>query len=157
MIRASAEIRASRNRAFGLAVAVAVVALLLGPATGCSAAPPGPQNAAQTQGGDKKTTVSLTVDFGDGFQKVYTRLPHRSEMTVLDATLAAAAHERGIKVNYRGRGDRAFVTAIDKLENQGGRGRNWLFQVNGKQAERGCGATRLKPGDTVLWKFDKYR
>ena len=100
--------------------------------------------------------VRLVVDYGDGVQKHFTELAWRDEMTVLDAMTAAGKHPRGIQFKYRGRGATAFLTEIDDLENEG-RGRNWIFSVNEKMAERSFAVVSLKPGDTILWKFGEYR
>lgn len=99
--------------------------------------------------------VRLTIDYGDGVQKVFTSLEHRAEMTVLDALLDASRHPRGITVEHTGRGQTAFVRRIDDLANQGGGAgkRNWLFLVNGKKGTRGSGVTTLAPGDQVAWEF----
>jgi len=49
-----------------------------------------------------------------------------------------------------------MLTRIDDLANEGS-GRNWIYRVNGKLADRGIGAFNLKLGDTVLWRFEKYQ
>ncbi len=105
---------------------------------------------------DTQPTVKVVIDFGDGVQKHFTALPWQEKMTVLDALLNAQKHPRGIKVQYRGKGPTAFVSKIDDLENQG-RGSNWIYRVNDKLADRGCGVYELKAGDTILWKFGEYR
>ena len=102
-------------------------------------------------------TVMLIVDYGDGVQKRFTRLAWREDMTVLKAMNAAAKHPRGIQFEYRGAGPTALLTKIDDLENQGGRRKNWLYQVDGKPGQRSFGIQKLKAGDTVLWEFGKYR
>lgn len=95
--------------------------------------------------------VSLTVAYGDGVEKKFTALPWKEGLTVLDALNAAAKHSRGIKVDRRGNGEFAFVTAIDELKNDGGK--NWIYLVNDKAADKSCGIYPLKAGDAVLWKF----
>ena len=104
----------------------------------------------------KKSTVTVTIDFGDGFQKRYTSIPWKSKMTVMDATQAATKHKRGIKIKYRGRRATAFLFQIDDLKNEG-RGKNWLYSVNGKLGDRSFALFPVKAGDTVLWKFRKYK
>jgi hypothetical protein len=100
--------------------------------------------------------VRLIVDYGDGVEKHFTRIPWREEMTVLDALKKAQDHPRGIRVRWRGQGKTAFVTRIDDLENEG-QGSNWIFRVNGKLARQSCGSRTVKPGDTILWRFGAYR
>ena len=50
----------------------------------------------------------------------------------------------------------ALLTKIDDLKNEG-RGRNWLYRVNDKLADRSFGVFELKKRDTILWKFAQYR
>ena len=97
-------------------------------------------------------TVRLTIDYGDGVQKVFTALPWKAELTVLGALEAAAKHPRGIKFTHRGSGASAFVTAIDGVENQG-RGKNWTYQVNDKRANKSAGVFTLDAGDSIVWRF----
>ncbi len=113
-------------------------------------------NALTLAGEKDAKTVTLTVDFGDGFQKRYTALKHTPKMTVLDALTAAGKHSRPLDFKYRGKGETAFVTQIDGLKNDGA-GRNWIFRVGGKQGKRSCGITPLKAGDHVAWGFERYR
>lgn len=103
-----------------------------------------------------KETVKLAIDYGDGVQKQFAELPWTKEMTVLAALEAAAKHPRGIKFVHQGKGETLLVTAIDDLKNEG-RGRNWLYEVNGKLADRSCAVMPLKAGDSVLWRFGKYQ
>src|SRR5687768_11076287 len=84
-----------------------------------------------------KETVKLVVDYGDGVQKQFAALPWTKETTVLAALEAAAKHPRGINFTHQGKGETVLVTAIDDLKNEG-RGRNWLYEVNGKLGDRSC-------------------
>ena len=58
-------------------------------------------------------SVKVTIDYGDGVQKVFLALPWREKMTVLTALQEAEKHPRGIKVTHQGSGERVLVTAID--------------------------------------------
>ncbi len=104
-----------------------------------------------------KNTVTVVIDYGDGVQKHFQHIAWTEKMTVSDAMQAAVRHPRGIKIEQRGAGARALLLKIDDLANQGGGGRNWIFRVNGVLGDRSFGVAGLKPGDTVLWKFGKYR
>lgn len=103
----------------------------------------------------KENTVKLTIDYGDGVQKVFVALPWKEKLTVFGALEAAAKHPRGIKVAHQGAGETLFVTAIDDRKNEG-RGRNWLYEVNGKLGNKSAGVYELSAGDSVLWRFGKY-
>jgi hypothetical protein len=100
--------------------------------------------------------VRLTIDYGDGVQKTFADLPWKEGITVFDSLQAAAKHPRGIKVSHQGSGATTLITAIDDLKNEG-RGRNWLFEINGKLGEKSCAVIELKPGDAVLWRFATYK
>jgi hypothetical protein len=109
---------------------------------------------------DKRTdAVKLVIDYNDGAQKVFPEIAWTDSMTVLDAMEKAKAPAHGITFNYKGKGDTAFLTQIDDLQNEGGGKdkKNWQFWVNGAYADKSFGAWKLKSGDEVLWKFDTYK
>jgi hypothetical protein len=101
-----------------------------------------------------KDTIKLVVDYGDGVQKQFAALLWTKETTVLSVLEAAARHPRGIKFTHQGKGETVLVTAIDDLKNEG-RGRNWLYEVNGKLGDRSCAVMPVQAGDSVLWRFGK--
>ncbi|MDA1049804.1 MAG: DUF4430 domain-containing protein [Planctomycetota bacterium] len=105
---------------------------------------------------DETEAVRLVIDYNDGVEKHFNAIAWKTGMTVMDAMLAAKKHPRGISFEHKGNGQTALLTKIDDIENEG-RGRNWLYRVNGKPGDRSMGIFELKAGDTVLWKFDKYR
>jgi hypothetical protein len=112
--------------------------------------------------GDEKDSASQTkkvavvIDYGDGVEKHFTAIEWKEGLTVLDAMRAAQSHKRGIRFEQRGSGDTALLTKIDDLANEG-RGRNWIYRVNGKLGDTSFGARKLEAGDSVLWKFEEYR
>ena len=101
-------------------------------------------------------TVAVVIDYNDGVQKHFRRITWRSNMTVLDAMVAAQKHPRGIRFKYRGKGATALLVRIDDLENSA-QGRNWLYRVNGKLADRSFGTWKVQAGDTILWKHEKFQ
>ena len=103
-----------------------------------------------------KATVWTVIDYDDGVEKHFRQLPWKPGMTVLDVLQAAKQHPRGIQFVYRGDGDTAFLTQIDDLKNEG-RGRNWIFSVNGELGQRSFAVTEVKASDRVLWKFTQYK
>lgn len=147
-------------------VALATRGLVQGPepmagVTTVSAPPASPPPAAvpPAAAAPAKAAVRLIVDYGDGVQKHFTALDHAAGMTVHDALLAARAHPRGIKIDVSGKGETAFLHAIDDLKNQGtGKDKkNWQFFVNDAFGTKGMGVTPLKPGDTVRLVFDTWK
>ncbi len=112
--------------------------------------------SARLVAADKPETVRLVIDYSDGVEKHFNAIAWKSGMTVMDVMSAAKKHPRGISFEHKGKGATALLTKIDDVENEG-RGRNWLYKVNGEPADRSMGIFELKAGDTVLWKFDKYQ
>lgn len=109
-------------------------------------------------GSGEDHTVRLVVDFGDGMQKVYTQLEWKPDWKVWNVLEAASRHARGLQLDQRGRGQTLLVESIDGVKNEVGRdGRNWIYRVNGEIGDRSAGIYPVKPGDTVLWKFETYR
>ena len=101
-------------------------------------------------------SIHLVIDYNDGVQKYFTKIPWKDDMTVLDAMNFVQIRPHGITFTYTGQGETAFLTQIDDLENEGGGKdkKNWLYWVNGVFANTGFGNYRVQPADTVLWKFD---
>ena len=144
------ELLSPSKRHFVLAFLVAALACGAVFTARASAAQPAQEKEAA------KDTVKLVFDYGDGVQKQFATLPWTKEMTVLGALEAAAKHPRGIKFSHQGKDETVLVTAIDDQKNEG-RGRNWLYEVNGKLGDRSCAVMPLKSGDSVLWRFGKYQ
>lgn len=136
-----------------LTAAFVMIGLAAGPAFREPPATPAPAVA------EAPKTVQLTIDYHDGVEKVFTALPFKAGMTVLDVLKLAQEHPRGIRFESSGSGATTFIKQVDDLKNQGG-GRdslNWQFLINGKLGKRGAGAVTLEPGDRVRWEFDVYK
>jgi Domain of unknown function (DUF4430) len=129
-----------------LAVLASLLVLRLAFATSTKAEEPSAAISEQVE------TVELTVDYGDGVQKVFRALEWKEGLTVLGALEQAAKHPRGIKFEHRGAGATAFVLSIDDQKNEGA-GRNWTYEVSGKRPDKSCGAWVLRAGDKVLWQY----
>jgi hypothetical protein len=102
-----------------------------------------------------KPTVKLVVNYGDGVEKHFTAIAWREGMTVLDAMRAANEHPRGIKFEFTGEGERAFLSSIDGVSNEGG-GRNWIYRVNGETGDRSFAVKGIAAGDVIHWTFGPY-
>ncbi len=144
----SDQITEDRRWAIGLGLALLGVAAVLGPRTVAIA------GAAEKSA----ESIRLVIDYGDGVELHFKALGWRKGMTVLDALAAAAKHRRGVAFKQRGSGGSALVTQIGDLKNGGGgaQAKNWMYYVNGQEAEIGAGAQSLKPNDVVLWRFQVY-
>ena len=112
--------------------------------------------AAEPNPAKSTKIVAVVIDYGDGVQKHFTAIEWKTGITVLDAMRTAKAHPRGIRFEYQGDGATALLTTIDDLKNEG-KGRNWIYRVNGKLADTSFGVRELAAGDSVLWKFEAYR
>lgn len=130
-------------------LAMLVGLALLGFLPGRLVAQEGPGEAA------KATTVSLTLDFGDNSQKSFVKIPWVEGMTAFDLLEKASKHRRGFSLISVGKGETLLVTSIDGSKNEGS-GDNWIFEVNGKLGAKSCAITKLKGGDSVLWRFGRY-
>ncbi|MEX2138411.1 MAG: DUF4430 domain-containing protein [Pirellulales bacterium] len=107
--------------------------------------------------GEGEPAVELVVNYGDGAEKRFTRIPIAEGMTVLGALQFAADHPRGITFQKSGSGEAALLTKLDDLTNQGGGDdKNWIYRVNGKLASKSFDAYVLAPGDVILWRFEEY-
>lgn len=101
--------------------------------------------------------VELVIDYGDGVERRFTRIPFEDGMTVLGALRSAAEHPRGITFEKTGSGEAAMLTKIDDLANQTTSGdKNWIYRVNGKLATKSFDAYVLSPGDVILWRLEAY-
>jgi hypothetical protein len=134
----------------------AIVGFLLLTMVGCK--PPAAERNGDYLPAEKPTgpAVALVIDFDDGLEKHY-KLAADEPMTVLAALEAASKRERGIRYETKGSGEMAMVLSIDGLANEGGgKGRNWIYWVNGQLAEKSCGVYEVRPNDVILWKFGTY-
>ena len=134
-----------------LAAVIVALALLPLASAGDEKAKPAPKAGEPAQ-----ELVKVVIDYGDGVQKTFSAVPWKQELTVFAALESVAKHPRGVKIAHQGKGETVLVTAIDDLKNEG-RGRNWLYEVNGKLGDRSSGVMPLKAGDSVLWRFGKYQ
>jgi hypothetical protein len=98
-------------------------------------------------------TASLSIDFGNGVRKEFAALAFRHGMTVGDLMREARKFRPGLQFTQRGSGAMGFVDSLENVANEGGRGRNWLYSVNGQGATRSFDVETLEPGAAVLWEF----
>ena len=125
---------------------------------GCSA-----QNGNEVKEIGKKESksgkISVTIDFKDQRPVIsYEGVAIHEGMTILELMqqIEAAGEENEFRFEYRGAGETAFLKSILDVENEGGNGQNWIYDVDGKLGDCSFAAYKLKDGDTVHWKFKKY-
>ncbi|MGD9636867.1 MAG: DUF4430 domain-containing protein [Pirellulales bacterium] len=100
-------------------------------------------------------TVALAIDFSDGRRREFDAVPWHPGMTVDDLMTAASRNPEGIRYTVSGDGQLTLLGSIDGVANQLGGGRNWIYRVNDKLADRSLAIYELKPGDRVLWTFSE--
>ncbi len=98
-------------------------------------------------------TVAMTLDFGNGAKQLFEALPWHEGMTVEKLMREAALFRPGITFVQQGEQETGLLQSINGLKNQGGIGRNWKYEVNGRYATVGFCVQKLEPGDRVLWEF----
>ena len=135
-----------------LLLAIVLAAILLSQSRGIreaifkpSTAPP-PGEASDQPSAQR---VLLSINFGDGRPLQNESALWQEDMTVADLLNG----EPRISVASQGSGKSAFLTELNGIANEGAGGRNWIYSVNGKPADRSFGAYELQPNDHVLWTF----
>jgi hypothetical protein len=103
--------------------------------------------AGESTGG---VTVTVSRDFG-------ARRLHRvarDDVPSSDTVMRVLERSTSVRTRYGGR----FVQAIDGLGGGRRRGQpvDWFFYVNGIEAPKGAAATRIHPGDAIVWDFHPW-
>ena len=132
-------------------LAIVLAAILLSQNRAIRDAVIGPAKEAHNEraGSASAERVTLTIDFGD-------RGPRQAEVTSWSEGMTVGDllnRVRRLSVAQQGSGASAFVTQINGVTNEGAGGRNWIYSVNGKAADRSLGIYELRPNDHVLWTF----
>lgn len=128
-----------------IAVAAAVVASAFA-VGGCgSGGGAGSGGLSSTTG----TTLTITRDFGAQTVAAPRVLPLTRGLTAMRQLETAAKTE----TSYGGR----YVTAIDGRRQDVSAGYDWLFYVDGEEAEVGAAGVRLQAGQIVQWDFHRWR
>lgn len=78
----------------------------------------------------------------------------KSEVVVGKTALDLTKEKTNIKTKEEGMN--AYVTEINGQEALNSKKEYWAFYVNGKMAEVGAGSYKLKEGDKIEWKIEKY-
>lgn len=100
----------------------------------------------------KKSVVqqTLTVYLKISSQKEFVKQEIISGKTALDLIKEKAT------AKIKGEGINAYVTEINGQEALNSKKEFWAFYVNGKMTEVGAGSYKLKAGDKIEWKIEKY-
>lgn len=93
---------------------------------------------------------TFTVYFKVAGQKDFIKQEIVTGKTALDLTKEKA------NIKTKGEGTNAYITEINGIAAQVSKKEYWAFYVNGKMAEVGAGSYKLKEGDKIEWKIEKY-
>jgi hypothetical protein len=90
---------------------------------------------------------------------VYLKVADQKDFVKQEITIGKTAldltREKAI-IKTKGEGVNAYVTEINGQEALNSKKEYWAFYVNGKMAEVGAGSYKLKDGDKIEWKIEKY-
>ena len=98
--------------------------------------------AASPPPGPAAVTVTVTREFGRDRIAAGRAAPGQSALDALRRTAR-------VDTSYGGR----FVEAIDGLHGERSAGWDWLYFINGVEADRGAADYRLRPGDREWWDY----
>lgn len=107
----------------------------------------------QNQLQSKKSVVkqeNITVYLKLNGQEDFIKQVVSTKKTALEFTKEKA------KIVTKGESANAYVIEINGRKANDLNKEFWAFYVNGKQAEVGAGSYRLKEGDKIKWKIEKY-
>lgn len=115
---------------------------------GCAEQPT--DQTAETKACERSVEVSVVNHAND--KTLYEKdMCFKASETALDAL-----EETDLPVVKTGKGEMAYVTAVDGIrEKSAGASSGWVFGVNDKPAQVGAGAYELKDGDRLEWRFEK--
>ncbi len=122
-----------------LAAALAAVVIVLAGA-GCDE-----RIAAPPAAGEPGVAMVLTRDFGTQEVATARAAPDQSAMAALQGSFR-------VETRYSG----AYVQGIDGLAGSSGAGTDWLYFVNGVEADVGAAAYDLHAGDRVWWDHRRW-
>ena len=100
------------------------------------------QTAATPPPGPAAVTVTVTRDFGGSRIDGARAAPGQSALDALRRTAT-------VDTAYGGR----FVEAIDGVHGDRSAGWDWLYFINGVEADRGAADYNLRPGDREWWDY----
>ncbi len=109
---------------------------------------PNPDATAVSNG-----VVTLAINLGEGKSEFMAEVAWREGMTVGDLMQTASQLPDGMRFEKQGTGEMTMLTRIGDVANEGAGGRNWIYSVAGKRADRSYAIYPLRAGDRVLWEF----
>lgn len=89
------------------------------------------------------------------YLKLFGQADFVKQKVDLNKTALDLTNEKA-KIVTKGEGANAYVVEINGKSADDSKKEFWAFYVNGKQAEVGAGSYKLKDGDKIEWKIEKY-
>ncbi len=105
------------------------------------------QSSKSTERSEKKEAtyqVQLTVDFGDEVKE--EKFTFKKDETVMDLL------QKHFKIEEKA----GMITAIDGVKQNEAESVYWLYDVNGKMAEKGVKEQKLSDGDKIVFYLKKF-
>ena len=75
---------------------------------------------------------------------------------ISSGTTALDLLKKNTQLKIKGEGVNAYVVSINGKEAMTTKKEYWAFYINGKPATAGAGSYKLKQGDKIEWKIEKY-
>jgi Domain of unknown function (DUF4430) len=102
--------------------------------------------------GEPTGGVTFTVSRDFGAERLHRVARH--EVPSSETVMRLLQRSLAVRTTYGGR----FVQAIDNLAGgrRGGQPVDWFFYVNGIEAPQSAAATRIHPGDAIVWDFHPW-
>ncbi|MBX3418423.1 MAG: DUF4430 domain-containing protein [Pirellulaceae bacterium] len=99
-----------------------------------------------------RITVRLSVNFNGRSEN------SAEDIEVPDDTSVFGILAKGFpgEVEHSGQGERLFVRSIRGVANEGPRGDNWTYRVNGELGKVSSGICPVADGNVVEWTLGKY-
>jgi len=101
---------------------------------------------------NKKSVVQKTVTV---YLKVTGQRDFSKQEIAVGKTALDLTKEKA-DIKTKGEGTSAYVTEINGVMAQDAKKEYWAFYVNGKMATVGAGSYKLKSGDKIEWRIEKY-
>lgn len=108
--------------------------------------------AGESTAGNQTATIEIfsRSDADDGIPLV-TQVVEVEDTTTIETAMRQIDE---VDIVITGSGTTAFVQSIDDVATDASRG--WTYTVDNEFATEGIGTTRLRPGQTVRWKFTTF-
>lgn len=112
--------------------------------------------ASSSSAGNEQPTVSLMLDYGNGYVRTYTDITTHNGETMMGLL---EKQTRNAKIPFTVKKFNGLGTLIETIgtKTNGDEGKYWQYWVNNVAISYGADAYLVKPGDVIEWKFLNYK